>query len=108
MKLCKKITGGIAKAAEVICMVMIAALVLVIVTELCRRNFFNQRGDQVSPLDNDNYFFNVSPTMGERVTCSLLRGAGEVFGTGTKIRDSQSSCLPFTTDALSPAGADVQ
>lgn len=42
MKLCKKITGGIAKIAEVICMIMIAALVVVIVTELVRRNFLNQ------------------------------------------------------------------
>lgn len=42
MKLCKKITRGIAKIAEVVCMIMIAALVLVIVTELCRRNFLNQ------------------------------------------------------------------
>ena len=42
MKLCKKITGGIAKAAEVVCMVMIALLVVVIVTELLRRNFLNQ------------------------------------------------------------------
>ena len=39
MKLCKKITNGIAKLAEVICMIMIAALVLVIVTELIRRNW---------------------------------------------------------------------
>lgn len=42
MQLCKKITGGIAKVAEAVCMVMIAALVLVIVTELCRRNFLGQ------------------------------------------------------------------
>jgi hypothetical protein len=40
---------------------------------------FNQGGDEVSPVDNGNYFFNVSDTMGERVNCSLLR-AGEVFG----------------------------
>lgn len=39
MKLCKKITGGIAKVADVICMVMIATLVVVIVAELCNRNF---------------------------------------------------------------------
>ena len=44
--------------------------------EPIRRSFFNQRGDEVSPIDNDNYFFNVSHTMGERVTCSLLRGSG--------------------------------
>jgi len=42
MKLCKQITKGIAKGAEIVCMVMIATLVLVIVIELCRRNFFNQ------------------------------------------------------------------
>jgi TRAP-type C4-dicarboxylate transport system permease small subunit len=42
MKLCKKITDGISKLAEIVCMVMIAALVVVIVTELVRRNFFNQ------------------------------------------------------------------
>jgi hypothetical protein len=76
--------------------------------EPIRRTAFNQRGDQVSPLDNDNYFFNVSPTMGERVTCSLLRGAGELFGQGTSIRDSQSSCVPFANDALDSAGADVR
>jgi hypothetical protein len=75
--------------------------------EPIRRTAFNQRGDEVSPLDNDNYFFNVSPTMGERVTCSLLRGAGEVFGRGTAIRDSQGSCAPFANDALNGAGADV-
>lgn len=42
MKLCKKITGGIARAAEIVCMVMIALLVAVIVVELLRRNLFNQ------------------------------------------------------------------
>ena len=42
MKLCKKITAAIAKAGEVVCMLMISALVLLIVTELVRRNFFNQ------------------------------------------------------------------
>lgn len=75
--------------------------------EPIRRTAFNQRGDQVSPLDNDNYFFNVSPTMGERVTCSLLRGAGDLFGQGTGPRDSQAECVPFVNDAVSPAGADT-
>ena len=42
MSISKKITGGIAKAAEVICMITIAALVLVIVVEVVRRKFFNQ------------------------------------------------------------------
>ena len=76
--------------------------------EPVRRTFFNQRGDEVSPLDNDNYFFNVSPTMGERVTCSLLRGAGAVFGRGDMVRDSQPGCAAFLNDALNPDGADVR
>lgn len=42
MKVFRKITDVIAKVCEVICMIMIAALVLLIVVELIRRNFFNQ------------------------------------------------------------------
>jgi TRAP-type C4-dicarboxylate transport system permease small subunit len=42
MKLCNKISKGVAKGAEVICMLTIAALVLVIVVELLRRNFLVQ------------------------------------------------------------------
>ena len=76
--------------------------------EPVRRTFFNQRGDEVSPLDNDNYFFNVSPTMGERVTCSLLRGAGAVFGRGDAVRDSQHGLRAVRNDALTPAGRDVR
>lgn len=41
MRVMKKITDGIAKAAEIVCMAAIAALVVIIVTELARRNFFN-------------------------------------------------------------------
>jgi len=36
-----------------------------------------------SPIDNDNYFFNISHTFGERLTCDLLRGAGDIL-TGDK------------------------
>ena len=74
--------------------------------EPIRRSFFNERGDQVSPIDNDNFFFNVSPTMGERVTCSLLRGAGEIFGAGRKYRESYDRCSQFGNDLQLPAGAD--
>lgn len=42
MKVFRKITDVIAKVCEVICMIMIAALVLLIVVELIRRNLFNQ------------------------------------------------------------------
>jgi hypothetical protein len=76
--------------------------------EPIRRSFFNQRGDEVSPIDNDNYFFNVSHTMGERVTCSLLRGAGELFGKGEAYRDSYDRCVTFPNDAVLPPGADTK
>lgn len=42
MKIFKTITDWIAKLAEIVCMVMIAALVVIIVLELVRRNFLNQ------------------------------------------------------------------
>ena len=58
--------------------------------EPVRRSFFNYEGDEVSPIDNDNYFFNVSHTMGERVTCSLLRGAGETAGRAPRTASSTS------------------
>jgi hypothetical protein len=45
--------------------------------------------------------------MGERVTCSLLRGAGEVFGTGTVYRSSYDRCAAFANDLLFGPGSDV-
>ena len=71
--------------------------------EPIRRSFFNQRGDEVSPIDNDNYFFNVSHTMGERVTCSLLRGAEEVLGE-PGLRAARTECTPYANDAAMPDG----
>ena len=76
--------------------------------EPIRRSLFNQRGDQLSPLDNDNYFFNVSHTMGERVTCSLLRGAGEVFGRANAYRNARPACGSFGSDGHIEAGADTR
>jgi hypothetical protein len=58
-------------------------------------------------LANDNYAFNVSHTMGERVTCSLLRGAGEVFARGTAPRDAYTRCAAFVNDMQQPAGSDT-
>jgi hypothetical protein len=58
-------------------------------------------------LANDNYAFNVSHTMGERVTCSLLRGAGAVFGKGTAPRDSYTDCAAFVNDMQQAAGSDT-
>ena len=80
--------------------------------EPIKRSFF-KRGDEVVPvgqpnaIDNDNYFFNVSHTMGERVTCSLLRGAGEVFDAGSTYRDSYDRCATFPNDAALEHGSDV-
>lgn len=42
MKAFKKLAGGVAKIAEVICMLSVAGLVLAIVIELLRRNFLGQ------------------------------------------------------------------
>jgi hypothetical protein len=75
--------------------------------EPIRRTFFNERGDEVSPVDNDNYAFNVSHTMGERVTCSLLRGAGELDGKGDAYRSAHDRCAPFVNDDAAAPGADV-
>jgi hypothetical protein len=74
--------------------------------EPIRRSFFNERGDEVSPIDNDNYFFNASHTIGERVTCSLLRGAGDLFGTDA--RDRYDRCAMFPNDAAVPPGFDTR
>ena len=76
--------------------------------EPIRRSFFNQEGDEVSPIDNDNYFFNVSHTMGDRVTCSLLRGAGETAGVGTQYRTLYQPCALFANDLLRSHGADAR
>ncbi len=76
--------------------------------EPIRRSFFNQRGDEISPIDNDNYFFNVSHTMGERLTCAALRGAGELFGRGSAYRDAYDRCAAFVNDAAEAPGADVR
>jgi hypothetical protein len=76
--------------------------------EPIRRSFFNQRGDEVDPISNDNYFFNVSHTMGDRVTCSLLRGAGEAFGKGLAYRQAYDRCVPFANDLAFGPGADAE
>ena len=41
------------------------------------------------------------------MTCSLLRGAGEVFGKGSKYRDANAECVTFPNDTLFGEGEDV-
>ena len=61
-----------------------------------------------APVSNDNYFFNVSHTLGERVTCALLRGADDVLHPGqTGFRDSYSRCMLFPNDQARSSGSDL-
>jgi len=62
-------------------------------------------GDIVTPIGNDNYFFNVSHTLGERVICSLLRGADDQLK--TSYRGAAPRCAAFPNDAALDPGADV-
>ena len=73
--------------------------------EPIRRSVFNERGDEVSPIDNDNYFFNVSHTMGERVICSLLRGVGELAPGANAVRERYDRCAVFGNDLARQAGS---
>ena len=57
---------------------------------------------------NDNILFNMSQTLGERLTCSLLRGAGEVTGKGSTYRDASQKCTAFANDLVWPEGADTR
>jgi hypothetical protein len=61
------------------------------------------------PIGNDNYFFNVSHTFGEHLTCELLRGAGDVLaGNGKKYWRQYKRCWAFTQDFASNSGADTR
>ena len=41
------------------------------------------------------------------MTCSLLRGAGEVTGKGNEYRDAYDRCGPFANDLQMGDGSDV-
>jgi len=60
------------------------------------------------PIGNDNYFFNVSHTFGERLTCDLLRGAGDILaGNAQKYWSQYNRCAAFANDVALPPGADT-
>jgi hypothetical protein len=61
------------------------------------------------PVGNDNYFFNISHTFGERLTCDLLRGAGDVL-TGDKSTywSQYDRCPAFINDYQLDPGTDMQ
>src|SRR4051812_10442557 len=61
------------------------------------------------PIGNDNYFFNVSHTFGEHLTCELLRGAGNVLDNQpTKYWVQYRHCFAFAQDLATPAGTDTR
>jgi hypothetical protein len=61
-----------------------------------------------SPIDNDNYFFNISHTFGERLTCDFLRGAGDVVaGDSQKYWSTYDRCPAFVNDFVAPEGLDT-
>lgn len=61
-----------------------------------------------SPVSNDNYFFNPSHTFGERLTCSLLRGAGDVMaGDPMTYWSADNRCPAFVNDYALPADTDT-
>jgi len=61
-----------------------------------------------SPIDNDNYFFNVSHTFGERLTCDFLRGAGDIVANDSqKYWSTYDRCAAFVNDFVAPEGMDM-
>ncbi len=57
---------------------------------------------------SDNLLFNDSQTLGERVTCSLLRGAGDTFAANPMLYwKTRSSCALFVSDYALPEGFDT-
>ena len=61
------------------------------------------------PIGSDNYFFNISHTFGERLTCDLLRGAGDILLNDSAHYWSQyQRCALFANDMALPAGQDTQ
>jgi len=75
--------------------------------EPVKRSFLS--GNNVpSPVDNDNYFFNVSHTFGERLTCDFLRGAGDILAhDAQKYWSTYDRCPAFTSDLMLPPGQDT-
>lgn len=65
-------------------------------------------GVSPDPIGNDNYFFNISHTFGERLTCDLLRGAGDIL-TGDKSTywSAYDRCPAFINDYELDPGFDM-
>jgi hypothetical protein len=61
------------------------------------------------PIGNDNFFFNLSETFGQRLVCAELRGANVNFpGANIDVNTVEPACAAFTADAAVPAGWETQ
>jgi hypothetical protein len=62
-----------------------------------------------NPIGNDNFFFNVSQTFGQRLVCAELRGEQTNFPENTiDINTFEPQCATFTQDGAIPAGWETQ
>lgn len=62
-----------------------------------------------SPIGNDNFFFNMSQTLGQRLVCAELRGAAADFpADGIDPDTVEPACTAFQQDAVLPAGWETQ
>ena len=61
------------------------------------------------PIGNDNFFFNLSETFGQRLVCAELRGANVNFpGANIDVNTVEPACAAFTADSTVPAGWETQ
>ncbi|MCU1591456.1 MAG: hypothetical protein JWP11_2712, partial [Frankiales bacterium] len=62
-----------------------------------------------NPIGNDNFFFNVSQTFGQRLVCAELRGEQTNFPENTiDVNTFEPQCAAFSTDSALPAGWETQ
>ena len=61
------------------------------------------------PIGNDNFFFNLSQTFGQRLVCAELRGANVNFPDAhIDVNTVEPACAAFAADATVPAGWETQ
>ena len=62
-----------------------------------------------NPIGNDNFFFNISETFGQRLVCAELRGVKANFPENSvDVTGVEPNCQGFTQDAALPAGWETQ
>jgi hypothetical protein len=62
-----------------------------------------------NPIGNDNFFFNVSETLGQRLVCAELRGAAADFpADAIDVNGAEPQCAAFSQDATLAPGWETQ